>query len=95
MANSNLSKVCSILLAETSTIGVRYYPVQREVAHREFVTISSPWGDVQVKMSSYNGAICNISPEYEDCRRLARQNSVPLKKVQQSVIELATSKLSR
>lgn len=90
----DLDKVCSILFSETSTIGVRYYPVERKVAQREFETINSPWGTVQVKVSSYDSKICSISPEYNDCRRLAEEYFVPLKKVQQVVIDLATNKLN-
>lgn len=91
--SQDLDNVCSTLFSETSTIGVRYYPVDRKVAHREFETINSPWGSVQVKLSSYNGKICSISPEYDDCRRLAQENAIPLKKVQQAVLDLATNKL--
>ena len=76
-------KVTVILFTETSTIGMRYYKVKRAVAAREFMTVQTPWGDIQVKVSSYQGQVCNIAPEFEDCKRLATAHNISLKKIQQ------------
>jgi uncharacterized protein (DUF111 family) len=43
------------------------------------------WGVVHVKESSLGGVMANFSPEYEDCRRIAEENGLPLKLVQQEV----------
>lgn len=87
----NLNSVSEALFAETSTIGIRYHNVKRIVAQREIIAITSPWGEVRAKVSKYNGKVCSISPEYEDCRVIAEKNNVPLKLVQQTVIALASS----
>jgi hypothetical protein len=50
-----------------------------------------PWGQANVKISSYGGEICSVTPEYEDCKALATQHNIPLKKVQQTVLEQALS----
>jgi len=86
----NLNSVSEALFAETSTIGIRYHDVKRIIAQREIITITSPWGEVRAKISSYNGNVCSVSPEYEDCRTIAEKNNVPLKLVQQTVIALAS-----
>lgn len=93
--STELDKVCQIIFAETTTIGIRFYQVGRKVAERSFVTVHLEWGPVQVKISSFNGEICSISPEYNDCRRLAGDNSAPLKQIQHQAINLTLEKLNR
>ena len=70
-----------IIFTETTTIGIRRYAVQRTAAERREETVNTPWGSVRVKISSMNGKICSVTPEADDCRKLAEQNSVPLKDV--------------
>ena len=83
---SLLESVAACLFAETSTIGIRHYPVQRQIADRVSKNITTPWGEASVKVSSYQGKICNIAPEFEDCRKLAEEHHIPLKQVQQEVL---------
>ena len=73
-----------IIFAETTSIGIRSYPVNRAVADRREETVETPWGSVRVKVSSINGEICSTTPEYDDCRELAQRNCVPLKAVIQA-----------
>jgi len=93
--SQDLHQIQATLLTETSTIGMRYYPVQRIVAERKLFTIQSPWGQARVKISYYDGEICSISPEYEDCKRLADEHNIPLKVVQHAIREKALTQLNR
>ena len=70
-----------IIFEETTTIGIRNYPVNRTIADRCEETVETPWGPVRVKISSVNGRVCTVTPEYDDCRALAEANRVPLKEV--------------
>lgn len=81
--------IVAILFAETSTIGIRHYPVQRITADRVMERVMTPWGDAAVKICSYQNKICNVAPEFEDCRKIAEEQGIPLKKVQQEVLALA------
>ncbi len=85
------AKAVEIILQETTSIGMRIYPVTRAMASREFIVIGLPWGDVRVKISSYQGRICNVAPEYEDCRKIAEESGVPLKVVQHVALKEAMS----
>ena len=85
------TKVTEIIFQETTSIGMRFYPVSRAMADREFIVIGLPWGDVKVKISSYQGKICNVAPEYEDCRKIAEKSGMPLKVVQQLALKEAMS----
>jgi hypothetical protein len=70
-----------ILLRETSTLGVRVQPIQRHEAEREEVRISSSLGQASVKVKRMGGVVVGVSPEYEDCRRLALEHGLPLQEV--------------
>ena len=54
----------------------------RECLDRDEVTVQTPFGAVRVKVARRNGEILNASPEFDDCARLARERSVPVKEVQ-------------
>lgn len=70
-----------IIFRETTSIGIRSYPVDRTALDRHEKTVETPWGAVRVKVSSLNGEICSATPEYEDCRARAEANKVSLKQV--------------
>jgi uncharacterized protein (TIGR00299 family) protein len=74
-------EVENIIFTETTTIGIRRYAVDRTAAERCEKTVETPWGIVRTKISSINGKICTVTPEAEDCRKIAEANSIPLKAV--------------
>ena len=75
---------------ETTTIGVRLCPMSRKVLDREIVRVETSVGYATVKISRFQGKIINISPEYEDCARLARESGRPFKVVQDEVVKIYT-----
>jgi uncharacterized protein (DUF111 family) len=80
-------RVKEILLAETSTLGVRSHVTERLIAEREMkkVELNSDDDDIQsvrVKIGKdLDGNIINIQPEFEDCASYARATGTPLKEV--------------
>ncbi len=66
-----------MIFEETSTLGLRMYSAERRVKARHSVEISTPHGTVHMKIAD-NGS---FAPEYEDCRKLARESGVPLKQI--------------
>lgn len=66
-----------IVFEETTTLGLRIYSAERRVKARHSVEIATPHGTVRIKIAE-NGS---FAPEYEDCRRLARETGVPLKQI--------------
>jgi uncharacterized protein (DUF111 family) len=71
----------SLLFAETTTFGVRTHRAQRRALPREWVNVSTTYGSVRIKLSRSNGHILHVTPEYDDCRKLAAENQVPLQQV--------------
>ena len=76
-----------IIFRETTTIGLRFSEVEREVLAREITTVETPAGRVRVKLAWHEGAVVNAVPEFEDCARLARANQLPVKAVQAMAVE--------
>jgi len=71
----------SMIFAETTTFGVRTTSAQRRILPREHVSVSTTFGDVRIKLSRVNGRILHVSPEFDDCRKLAVEKNVPLQQV--------------
>ena len=84
----NAQRMRKILFSETSTIGVRTREERRDCLEREIISVNTQWGMVRVKEARLNGAVTNCVPEYEDCRRVAEENGLPLKQVQLEVLSL-------
>ena len=70
-------KLAQLILAETTSLGVRMYSAQRRVLERRTVPVMTPFGEVRMKVAQEGSA----SPEYDDCQKLARERRVPLKDV--------------
>jgi pyridinium-3,5-bisthiocarboxylic acid mononucleotide nickel chelatase len=92
-AEAERQPLANIVLSETSAIGLRYYPVRRLVLERKIITVATPYGDVRVKIALDPSGNHNVAPEYEDCRRIAAERSVPLKLVYQAAIAAAAQAL--
>jgi pyridinium-3,5-bisthiocarboxylic acid mononucleotide nickel chelatase len=70
-----------LLVRETSTLGVRIQHVRRLKAQREQVCIGTALGSVLVKVKGLGGEIVHVSPEFEECQRIAREQGLPLMEV--------------
>ncbi len=82
VAPERRSQIADVIFHETTTIGLRYYEVNRECLAREIVTVDTSLGAVRFKISSRDGRVMNAVPEFEDCATLAAANNLPVKEVQ-------------
>lgn len=80
------SRLAQLIFRETSTLGLRIRQEDRIALPRSYESIATPWGEVRIKIAKLNGEVSHYAPEYEDCRRLAEQHSVPLKQVMQEAL---------
>src|SRR5262245_57861434 len=65
----------SILFRETGTFGVRKHTAHRSKLNRELVMIATQWGEIKAKRGWREGMTI-VTPEYEDCARVARERGV-------------------
>jgi hypothetical protein len=76
-----------LLFRETTTIGLRWRLENKLALAREFVAVETPWGKVNIKLARLpNGELANAAPEFEDCRRIAAEHVVPLKRVMEEAM---------
>jgi uncharacterized protein (TIGR00299 family) protein len=75
----------SLIFRETTTLGIRRTYQERTALHREFRSVSTPYGDVKLKIARFSdtGEVVNVQPEYEDCARLAQAANVPWREIHQ------------
>jgi uncharacterized protein (TIGR00299 family) protein len=71
---------------ETTSIGVRYFPVERRVLGRDFRTVRVGGRRVAIKVGSIGGRIVNVQPEYDDCLEAARATGRPVKEIVQMAV---------
>ncbi|MBI5755339.1 MAG: nickel pincer cofactor biosynthesis protein LarC [Nitrospirae bacterium] len=81
----HLDNIRRLVFKETTTIGVRISKMVRSILTREIKEVELPYGTVRVKIASDQNGVRSISPEYEDCRKIAMETGMPLR----DVMELA------
>lgn len=81
-------RIASIIFSESTTLGVRTRQEKRLVLERRWEKVETPWGEVHLKLAGEKGSETNLAPEYEDCRRIAREHQIPLKRVMQEALRL-------
>ncbi|WP_110929614.1 nickel pincer cofactor biosynthesis protein LarC2 [Bacillus massiliglaciei] len=84
-SKDRLKQVTAVIFKETTTLGLRYYPLSVHRLGRNFVQIETPWGTVPVKQGIMNGEVIQQAPEYEVCKELAIKHDIPLKIIFQEV----------
>jgi len=87
---AEIDKMDSLIQAifrETSSIGVRYFPVERRVLERQIKKINVLGEKVAIKISRLEGKEVNVQPEFSDCLKLAKKKDLPLKEVMQLALK--------
>jgi len=78
---ADLRGVLDVFFEETTTLGVRFHEVRRKKLSRMSIDVETKYGVVGVKVGKLGDVVKNVSPEYEDCQRIALQLGIPLKDV--------------
>jgi len=90
--SSNREILSKILLTETSSFGVRFHEVDRIILDREVLSLKTSFGVIKIKLGRMGDKIVQASPEFEDCKKAARKNKLPVKNVYDLVLALAQNK---
>jgi uncharacterized protein (DUF111 family) len=73
---TDLERLAALVMRETGTLGVRYCSLQRIVQSRRVELRDTHFGPVRFKISDFGE-----KPEYEDCRRIAREQGIPCREI--------------
>jgi len=82
-----LAEVQEIILRHTSTFGVRSREVDRLALDRTFVSVTTPYGALAIKLGMLRGEVIQVAPEFEDCRKAAEKANVPIKAVYDAALQ--------
>lgn len=77
-------KLEQIIFSQTTTIGIRFSVMQRDILPRKAATVATSFGEVQVKICQLAGAE-RVYVEYASAARVAREQGVPLQDVYAAV----------
>jgi hypothetical protein len=83
---SDIATLESLILSETSTLGLRIRQDRRSCLDRHHATVATTYGAIRIKIGSLAGETLNVAPEFEDCRVAAAEHHTPVKQVQQAAI---------
>ncbi len=84
--------ILACLFAETTTLGARFQEVERITLPREAATVVTPFGPMRIKRAHLPGGEVRALPEYDDCRRVAREHGLPLRQIYELVLRLSNEK---
>ncbi len=85
--------LASLLFSESTTFGVRYHREARLKLNRKTIEAPTEWGPIRVKIGMGEGRLMSVSPEFEDCKRIAHTHKVSLKRVYDAAKESAMTEL--
>lgn len=81
-----LPDLSRLIFEETTTIGIRHRSASRIELERRTETVTTPYGRVNVKISSLEGRVVQVQPEYDECRRIASRRKVPLEEIRSAAL---------
>jgi len=87
---NRIDRLTALVFEETSSIGLRYFPVNRQVLKRKKMNVKVMGETISIKVAEFKGKLINIQPEFSDCKRAADKKDVPLKRI----MEMAISEFS-
>lgn len=89
ICNNNKSEELSkILLTETTSLGVRKYKIVKTFLERKFKKVKTRFGELTVKFSYNKNQLIGFKPEYEDCKKIAKEYNIPIREVYNEVNRL-------
>ena len=76
----------TILFEQAKTIGLREYQVQKSMLRREEKKVTTPYGEIRIKESFFNGKKVRIKPEFEDCKALALKHNCTIDEIEKTAL---------
>ena len=79
-------KLAQVLFVETSTLGIRTYPVARMILKRSSAVVKTKYGPVRIKITQEPSGATRATPEYDDLKRIAAAKKIPLKVLHDEIV---------
>jgi uncharacterized protein (TIGR00299 family) protein len=84
-------KIKDVIFSESTTAGIRTFPFRKDTLARSFEAVATPYGDVTVKRTFHKGVEVSCKPEFEECKKIAKENNLPVKIVYSEILAILTN----
>jgi len=88
-------KIKEIIFTESTTLGIRTLEFNKDTLTREFDNLETIYGKVTFKRSFYNGREVSVKPEYDECKKIAAEKSIPVKEVYNNIMAAITKPIQK
>ncbi len=82
---NEINDLVKIVFEETTSIGVRIRNEERKTLKREIKEVDTQFGKIRVKIAKLDTKQINKMPEYEDCKKIAKNKKIPLRRIYDAV----------
>ncbi|HSN65433.1 MAG TPA: nickel insertion protein, partial [Fusibacter sp.] len=83
---NDIKALQTIVFSETTSIGMRMYPVEKVKIERKYVVVETSYGPISLKKAYFEGSCVNVKPEYEQIKKFAIESGLPVKHVYQDIL---------
>ena len=87
---SAVAKIADVIFSETTSFGVRMDRVNRLKLERRFEKVTTPFGEVTVKLGLRGGEVIQASPEFESVRAVSEKSGQPLRVVHEAALRASS-----
>ena len=84
----NVEQLSNYIFENTSTIGIRSYPVKGNRLDREIKEFVTKYGKVKVKIVTTPAGAKRVKIEYDDLKKIQIKTKIPLQVLQQEILKL-------
>lgn len=85
---SHLDNISNYILENTTSIGVRYYPVERIILQRKKLKMDTPYGPVKIKQVITPEGVRRNKIEYESLQNLKETHNISILRLQEELYPL-------
>jgi len=83
---NDIKKISDFLFTQTTTIGIRFFPVERICLKRNIVTKETPFGSIRFKEVILPDNSVRLYPEFEDVKKISEKENIPLTEILRKLI---------
>lgn len=93
VAGGHIRQLSDYILENTSTIGVRYYPIKKNRLPRESSKFTTPYGEVRVKITVAPSGTKRAKIEFDDLKKISAETGQPMVTLQNELMKIINEQL--
>ncbi len=78
---ADIERMQDLIFNEGITFGIRRQIIERNKLAREFLMVTTQYGNIKIKVGKWDGRIVNAKPEFADCAKAAQEHKIRVREV--------------